>query len=239
MQPEPSIVDESYPTVEPEQSCLPDDMFNYQCNLLDNGLLYINFVDALAEGDGDRIVRSWKFMLLQFYAQKKMKYAVEAQYLLLQQYCLLSQRDAYIKRWNRSTNNKGGAGKNVPLDLDLEHDNNYLKESIRKLGPNLSEASVQRCAKILKFAREKVEVVTRECQVMKKSGKHFIQSSKKDLAKIVNNSVEKKAFLKQPGRYYKHFHNIQSHPVNGNNLSGLCTWITNHKKGVVTGRKAR
>ena len=96
--------------------------------MLDNGLLYMNFVDALSEGDGNRIIRSWKFMLLHFYAaKKKTKYSIEALYLLLQQYCLLSPRDAYIQRWNRSTNNKGGAANNVPLDLDLKHNNHYLK----------------------------------------------------------------------------------------------------------------
>ena len=58
--------------LEIEQICEPDDVFNYQCNLLDNGLLYINFVDALSEGDGNRIVRSWKSMLLHFYAAKKL-----------------------------------------------------------------------------------------------------------------------------------------------------------------------
>lgn len=34
-----------------------DDMFNYQCSLMDHGLLYMNFTDAVAEGDGDRIMR--------------------------------------------------------------------------------------------------------------------------------------------------------------------------------------
>ena len=129
-----------------------------------------------------------------FLCSEKTKYSIEALYLLLQQYCLLSPRDAYIQRWNRSTNKKGGPGNNVPLDLDLEHDNHYLKESIRKLGPNLTEAAVSRCGQLLKFAREKVELITRECKVMKRSGKHFEQNTKKDMAKIVKNLLEKKKF---------------------------------------------
>lgn len=44
-----------------------DDMFNYQCNLVNHGLLYLNFNDAVAEGDGDCIIRCWKFLLLHFY----------------------------------------------------------------------------------------------------------------------------------------------------------------------------
>ena len=80
----------------------------------------------------------------------------------------------------------------MPLDLDLQHDNHYLKESIRKLGPNLTEAAVSRCGQLLKFSREKVELITRECKVMKRSGKHFEQNRKKDMAKILKNLLEKK-----------------------------------------------
>ena len=32
------------------------DVFNYQCNLLNHGLLYANFCDAISEGDGERII---------------------------------------------------------------------------------------------------------------------------------------------------------------------------------------
>ena len=46
-----------------------DDMFNYQCSLLDHGLLYLNFRDAVAEGDGTRIIRCWKFLLIQFWQE--------------------------------------------------------------------------------------------------------------------------------------------------------------------------
>ena len=147
-----------------------DDAYNYQCNLLDQGLLYMNFVDAIAEGDGNRIIRCWKYLLLHFYAEGKTKYAIEAQYLLLQQHCLLSPRQAFRQRWNRSVNNKGGAGKNVPLDLDLEHDNNYLKESVKKMGHNITTTAVSRACKVLKLSRHLCDNLRKECSVMKKSG---------------------------------------------------------------------
>ena len=216
-----------------------DDMYNYQCNLLDQGLFYMNLIDAIAEGDGDRIIRSWKFLMLHFFAEKRYKYAIEAQYLLLQQLCILSQKQAYRQKWNRSTNNKGGAGNNVPLDLDLEHDNNYLKASLKKLGPNLTQSAVSRCGKMLKFARNKIEDISRECGVMKRSGKHFIQSTKKDMAKLVHHLIEKDALIEHPGRRYKYFTNIMQHPLDEKNLSGLCTWINNHKEGIISGRKAQ
>ena len=40
-----------------------DDMFNYQCSLLEYGMLILNFFDAIREGDGKRIFRCWKFQL--------------------------------------------------------------------------------------------------------------------------------------------------------------------------------
>lgn len=214
-------------------------MYNYQCNLLDHGLFYMNLVDAIAEGDGNRIIRSWKFLMLHFFAAKRYKYAIEAQYLLLQQFCILSQKQAYRQKWNRSTNNKGGAGNNVSLDLDLEHDNNYLKASLRKLGPNLTQSAVSRCGKMLKFARNRTEAISRECCVMKRSGKHFIKSTKQDMAKLVHNLIEKDALVEQPGRRYRYFANMPQHPLHKQNLSGLCTWINNHKEGIISGRKAQ
>lgn len=138
-------------------------MFNYQCSLMDHGLLYLNFTDAVAEGDGDRIMRCWKFLLLHFYADRgSSKYALEALYLQLQQQAILSPRQAYRQLWNRGVNNHGGSGKNVPIDLEVEHDNNSIKEGIRKLGPNLTHAAVTRVARMLPVARATVLSVSKE-----------------------------------------------------------------------------
>ena len=41
-----------------------DDMLNYQHSMLEYGMLYRNFCDAIAEGDGARLVRCWKYFLL-------------------------------------------------------------------------------------------------------------------------------------------------------------------------------
>ena len=41
-----------------------DDMYNYQCSLLEYLILCSNFTDAISEGDGARIVRCWKLFLL-------------------------------------------------------------------------------------------------------------------------------------------------------------------------------
>jgi hypothetical protein len=41
-------------------------MLAYQKALLDYGMLIMNFWDAIAEGDGDCVLRCWKFFLMYF-----------------------------------------------------------------------------------------------------------------------------------------------------------------------------
>ena len=47
-----------------------DDMYNYQIAFLDYGMVVMNFLDAISEGDGERVIRSWKFLLLYFQNDK-------------------------------------------------------------------------------------------------------------------------------------------------------------------------
>ena len=98
-------------------------MFNYQTSLLEIGMVIKNFFNAVNEGDGERIFRSWKFMLIHLKADggRSKKYALGAFYLVAQFYSLLSERGAYRLIWNRFTKRSNSLGGNIPLDLALEH----------------------------------------------------------------------------------------------------------------------
>ena len=65
---------------------------------------------------------------------------------------------------------------------------------------------------------------------MKRSGKHFIKSTKKDMHKIVEVLLQQKALLSIPGRSYKHLID---------NMGGLCKWINMYKKQMQMHAKAR
>jgi len=41
-----------------------DGIFEYGCGVLNDGLAFLEFRDAIHEGDGERIARCWKVMLL-------------------------------------------------------------------------------------------------------------------------------------------------------------------------------
>ena len=117
-----------------------DDMLSYQLALLEYGMLFMNFSDAISQGDGERIIRCWKFFLLFLKndGQRSNKYTIEGLTIMCQIYALLLPKDAHRLIWNRSVKAKHGLGGNIPLDLALEHYNRVLKEVIKKMGPNAS-----------------------------------------------------------------------------------------------------
>ena len=59
-----------------------DDMFNYNTALLAEGHFFLNFLDAAAEGDGERIIRQYKYLMVLCKADDShsTKYALESLY---------------------------------------------------------------------------------------------------------------------------------------------------------------
>ena len=123
-----------------------DDMLCYQKALLEYGLLLLNFWDAISEGDGGRILPSWKYFLLYLRNEEKSatKCSLEALYLMCQVNGLLSPQAAHRLIWNRSVKNRSGPGGNVRLDLQLEFFNKILKAAVKNLVPNASRRSLDR-----------------------------------------------------------------------------------------------
>ena len=46
----------------------PDGIFNYACTLMNMGMLARNMQDASSEGDGERVIRCWRFLFLHYKA---------------------------------------------------------------------------------------------------------------------------------------------------------------------------
>ena len=111
---------------------IQDDMFSYQCSLLNIGMVIKNFFDAVSKCDCLRVVRSWKYMLqyLRHDGASSRKYTLEALYLLFQIYAILPERAAHDLIWNRFNKSKLGQGGNIPLDLALEHYNSKVLSKI-------------------------------------------------------------------------------------------------------------
>lgn len=107
----------------------PDGVFNYASAVLNDGFLLMEFRDAIHEGDGERALRCWKFMLPYFFATGHSKYALEAFNLLSHVHAAASPRLAHQITWSRTINTRGKQGHNVPVDLHMEHLNWSLKDN--------------------------------------------------------------------------------------------------------------
>ena len=195
-----------------------DDMFNYEKALLDYGMLLANLQDAISEGsccihykfflsgddftgDGQRVLRCWKFLLLYFkHDNSSSKCSLQILYMLFQVYALLSPRSAHQLVWNRFIKTKRCSGGNIPLDLNLEFLNKVVKEAIKKLGPNASKRSIDRICHSMTTTKALMENFDEDVKMYKRSGKHFPQSLNKDMQTIVNEPLHQQTLVKTPGR---------------------------------------
>ena len=219
-----------------------DDIYDYHCGFMNMALLLRNFMDAIKEGDGERIIRCIKMFLLHFKqdGSGSTKYALEALFHLFQLFALLSPRLAERLKWNRTVNNKGCLGCNVAMDLALEHDNHLIKDMIRGLGANISEASVRRICRAFFILKAFLEQVDLEMKVKKISGEHTKKSAKQDLHKLVQTLHEQNVFEQQATREpMSSFPDFPRDYLQLLDPKGLFSWINDHKRDVKLGKRPR
>lgn len=217
-----------------------DDVFNYNSALLSEGLFFLNYLDAVSEGDGARIIRQYKYLMLLCKADDphSTKYALESLYQLLLANGL-SEKEAEMLVWNRGVNNHGGRGLNIPHDLEVEHSNNYVKQGIGNLGVNLNEKSVTRISRAEKSAREITGKIERSLHRFTRSGKHVQHFPSGDMDELLKNLVQNNVFKYQEGRRYNHFKDFQRDVLGHIDMSKVYKWINEHKKKLSSGIKAR
>ena len=137
------FVDISYPTdlVTKDGN---DHVLEYAKELMSLGLLLMEFTDSIHEGDGERILRCWRFFLPLFKACGRSNYAIEAFNLLFQYEYVFTPRMKQQLLWDRTVNIHGRQGKNVPMDLHMEHINRACKEAMGNVGSSIGDSTVER-----------------------------------------------------------------------------------------------
>ena len=110
-----------------EQSQTVDKVRNYTHQLLILLLLRLDHNDAIKHGDGERVIRLYKYFCLYFKVSNCPKYSFAMLQLQAQVNALLSPRLAHSLTWNRFVNHQGKRDTNHPMDLEIEHDNKLFK----------------------------------------------------------------------------------------------------------------
>lgn len=218
-----------------------DDVFNYNCALLQDGFLFLNFIDAVREGDGERIIRQYKYIMLYCKADgsHSTKYALECLYQFFQIYGLLTPRDSERFTWNRSVNNSCKIGRNIPLDLDVEHSNNFIKQAIRNLGPNVTEKAISRISNSETATRLIIQKVDDGILTAARSGKHSATSPEKDLDELLKRVQQENVFEESEGRKYTHYFGFERDKLSDLSISDVYSWLNKHKKNIDLGIRAR
>ncbi|XP_063042925.1 uncharacterized protein LOC134437362 [Engraulis encrasicolus] len=164
-----------------------------------------DMLDAVKEGDGERLMRLYKVALLFYKAHAHSHYAYSTLLLTLQVNACLTPRMSHSVTWNRFWSTRGGNGGNIPLDLHLEHLNNFLKSFLKGQGPNLSEESASRVSKAIGVLKEIMDKVDTELGVKKPSGIHRAEQQTQDILTLINVFREGQLLSKIPGREFRAF----------------------------------
>ena len=171
----------STPTPPQGESKPENDVFNYNFALLTDGFFPFNFIDAFKEGDGSRIVRPNKYIML---------------------YC---KSDDTHSMWNCSVNNASKIGTNIPLDEASEHSNNFIKQGIKHLGPNVTEKVVSQFSFSETFTTAAPSNLDESIKRILRSGKRVEGSTLRDLQELIARVVEFNIFTHIQGTSYNHF----------------------------------
>ena len=199
-----SFVKFNYRETQPGSDLCDDGIMLYACDLLTTGLFWLLFVDAIHEGDGERVMLCWKFLLIIFFSSKRKNYTKEAVILLLQQQTM-SPRQAAQLQWSRFINTQGRQGTNKPADLHLEHLNRRLKIVMRNLKGNIKVPTIVKAGNAIGVIQHICEVFEKELGLPKTSGSHHPPSFTKDFESVVDMLNECKVFSLQGSRKHSSY----------------------------------
>lgn len=202
-----------------------DNILAYSREVLTLGLLHAEFKDSIKEGDGDRVLRIWKYLLLLFKASKRKNYAIEAFNILVQYHLVLPPQIAEQLKWSRFINTHGYPGKNISCDLHLEHMNKLLKTAIEGLGPNKGKKAIIRAGRMIGTLSDALFKFDEDNCVSSVSGAHTNKSADKDLNQILKHLSAMKVFQNIPSRKHRSFSTLQDGFIKSVEPKKLNDWI--------------
>ena len=208
----------------------PDELFEYATAVLHDGLFMLEFRDAVHEGDGERLIRCWKHMLLYFRQAHHTNYAVEAFHLLALVGGVATPSAAHQLKWSRFINPSGKPGHNVPADLEMEHLNRFLKTYITGLGANVREKTIMDVAKALLGLKKVCDKFDASVELHQESRHHTRKSSQGDEKKIISELMKISPFLYTPGRALKSSKVLNPNIASQTDPDALISWLNTQKE---------
>lgn len=174
----------------------------YATELLSLAMMWHGFHDSIREGDGERILRYWKVLLVVFKSTNHHNYAKEAVNILFQYYHTFSDRQKAQLLWSRCINTRGSEGANIPCDLFMEHLNRRLKNVIRSMGANVTPKAIVKAGKAIGSVHHVCQVFEEQTATSLRSDRHTVPPLGKDFLTVLRVLKEEKVFLTQGSRQH-------------------------------------
>ena len=203
-----------------------DSLFNYARCGLSMSLVVLNFVDARRMGDGKRLMRMYKYMLLHFKASGKQKYSYQVLRLLAKVNCFLSPQLSYDLVWNRFVNKSGKQGGNIEIDREVEHQNRVFKTlQCKALRGKISPKSEKRVSHFAQALDECLQRIDAEVGLRRQSGKHTAPERTEDVSALAVERNRCKIFKLTPGRHMSSLVGFPPSTLGVLNIIDLYKWM--------------
>lgn len=176
----------------------------YSKHLLGLGCFYLEYRDAIKEGDGLRVLRCWRYLLPIFYATGRTNYSCEVLNMLHQELTLPPRLSNQLL-WSRFINTHGLPGRNIAGDLYMEHLNRVAKDAIKGLGANKTEQSIERVGKAIGTIAPLLHSFDEQNARQEVSGAHNRANANRDIKIILSELVTGVVFSSIAGRKHPTF----------------------------------
>lgn len=204
-----------------------DHVYNYaRCNLV-LGMLQWVINDSIKEGDGESLLDFYKIVLLYFKTYGRVKYGFTLAKLLLRIH-LYEPDNADMLTWNRFVNTHGRGGKNISLDLHMEHLNRCLKDMLSNLGPNLNEKNAQRLARSMRNVNKVLGCVDNAIELTHSTSLHKSPQDIEDVQKLTMEFHKAELFKKQAPRQHPSFPHFPRSLLSDLDMDKFLLWL--HEK---------
>lgn len=211
----------------PVNASTSDGVHDYSRHLLTIGCLYAEIRDAVKEGDGNRVLQCWRYLLPIFHHAGRRNYTIEAFTLLFQHDYSLPPKLVEQLIWSRFVNTRGVQGRNIPLDLHQEHLNRVCKTCIENLGANKRGEAVVRCSKIVGTIDAVLTGFDDNNSVSVTSGSHKNPSWEEDLRLLTKELLQSEVFKVIPGRQHQSFKR-PTNIIHSKPKQHIVDWIVSH-----------
>ena len=211
-----------------------DGVWCYSVNILRSFLLLADMKDAVATGNGEYLSILRKQLLAHFFSSSGFnEYAIEMFINILQCQVLLSEAEAHRCKWAATVNWKGGAGKNIEIDLFQENRNCEMKKLINSMGANKTETAIGRASKASGGVTKIVEAFESQINMRQKSSAHSHKSSGEDERVIIKDLRATRPFKKQDNRIFPSFAGISHEPIHPFDKTKFKEWIERHARNIL------